>query len=157
MRAPTPFNPQSTRGFNIKKFYVKVIKKEEPTQNEYEIVGLEEDWYYIDCSKNSLQGTDFMKHTSFSSSYVASNDQDVKEVYLINVPGFEPPNGVAAYSQIDPSNFKKVFTEAAFEDGQVGSGSVVESQDKLYYSNTFVSNLNAILNFDPKILDIIDK
>ena len=26
MRAPTPFNPQSTRGFNIKKFYVKVNK-----------------------------------------------------------------------------------------------------------------------------------
>jgi hypothetical protein len=149
MRAPTPFNTQSTRGFNIKKFIVSV------EENNYKIVGFEEDWYYINCD-NLIESGNFMEHKNYSIEATNLDGKKLKDIYIINVPGFEPPHGVATYTQLEPKNIIDAFEGA--EKGNIGisGGSVFESSESIFeYGQTFVNNLYSTLTLDEKIVNYL--
>ena len=95
MRKATPFNKQSTRGFNIKKF----------------------------------------------GGVTKDNAAFKKDVYIINVPGFEPPHGVAAYTQLDPTNLQD--TGEILVPIYMNNLSVKES--KLIYHPKFVKGFKEII------------
>lgn len=96
MRQGTPFNPQSTRGFNIREFQAKV----------------------------------------------AANDTDTKKhIIIINVPGFEPPHGVATYSFIDPTN----IVPTGQNPSTILGTTPVQISKPFLFKPVFVDNLKLML------------